>query len=235
MITSININNANDYTVLYTSVTDGLNAVLEDDSIIWPTTMDGIDDTFTGYKKICAKLKLLKTDPLYSSCWEGEKIKINSLDAYFHIIEDLVDEKPQYGILPLDEPPFRIDANTRFIDIPRGFTGVQIQGDHHAEVIYFEIDRYFDTTDLYGEDIYIQWERPDGVRGYSRPWIKDVESKAGKILFGWALTSSITEVPGNVKFSVRFLSKEGNHVIKYSLTTLTAILAINSGLVLDFS
>jgi hypothetical protein len=53
-------------------------------------------------------------------------------------------------MLPLDEEPFFIDANSRVINpspsFPRNVVGVR--GDQVAEIIYFKINRYFDATDL---------------------------------------------------------------------------------------
>jgi len=52
--------------------------------------------------------------------------------------------------LPLDEEKFFIDGNSRKIAVPQAFTknGVGVQGDHYAEYIYFEIDRYFENIDF---------------------------------------------------------------------------------------
>lgn len=242
MITSINIDNANLYSVLYTEVSDELNKLITNKGEdYFKKTQSEIEAMNKGYERICATLVTDKHsgDPKYTLCWDSNgNISINSLEAYYGIIEDLVEEKPKYGILPLDEPPFTINANSRLILAPKDFTGVQVQGDHRAEIIYFQINRYFDITDL-AEDtlaIYIQWERPDGQRGYSVPCIKDIESKPGYILLGWVLSSSITACPGNVKFSVRFVSANPSSTqeLDFSLTTLTSLLEIKNGLVLDF-
>lgn len=231
MITSININNANRYSILFEEVSEKLNEAAS-------------SNEKHPYKELYNKLLEGKNNKLgYGLFWnEAGKIEINSLELYFGIIEELVKIKPNYGILPLisneasDEPYFEINANTRAINVPRNFS-VQVQGDEQAETIYFQIDRYFDATDLYNQDIYIQWELPAGIgeekkRGFSRPWIVDVESKPGFIIFGWALSSKVTSKNGDVKFSVKFLKKEGNN-ITYSLNTLPATLTIRQGLVLD--
>ena len=98
--------------------------------------------------------------------------EINSLDEYFATLESLTtgqsadgdssDKYHLFKILPLDEPTFNIDANTREISVPEVFrkNGVGVQGDQLAETLFFTIDRYFDTTDLYRDDIkgIIQWE-----------------------------------------------------------------------------
>lgn len=138
-------------------------------------------------------------------------------------------------MLPLEETPFAINANTRTISNPKITI---VQNDQNAEVIMFTIDRYFDYKDLDRALIYVQWTLPDGVtEGATAVEMKDL-SIPGKIRFGWPLDSEITSQPGNVKFSVRFWNsgriKDENGVEKdavvYSLNTLTSTLYINAAL-----
>ena len=227
MITSVNLNNANQYTVLFDEISDNLNAAADPEAEI-----------AQGYKDLYTELS---DKEKYAAFWTVDEngndiIKITSLETYFSIIEQLVDIKPQYGILPLDEPYYEINANTRVITAPNNFS-VQVQGDEIAETIYFKINRYFDTTDLSQQKIYIQWELPDSkkTKGYSQPWIVDIESEPGYVVFGWALTSIVTQVAGNVRFSVRFCNIDTDNTISYSLSTLTSILPIKTGLTLDFN
>ena len=75
-------------------------------------------------------------------------IDINNVEGFFgHIIEITAlndGEGKKYLRLPLDEPMFEIDANTRKIAVPEEFkaNGLSVQGDHLAETVYFVIDRY---------------------------------------------------------------------------------------------
>lgn len=166
---------------------------------------------------------------------------LNSLDLYFSRIVELANKDPHFTVLPLDEKPFDIDANKRTIDIPENFTanGLCVQGDESAEVVFFSIDRYFDSIDLNTQQIAIQWERPDGVIGISPEYIRDITSKEGKLLFGWVLDSEITAVPGKIKFSVRFyrLATEGDSIkdIEYSFSTLTATATVQPALDLNLT
>ena len=87
-------------------------------------------------------------------------------------------------------------------------------------------------------DIYIQWEAANGDTGASVEWVRDIESEPGKIIFGWPLSSQITETAGPVKFAVRFykIDKDkvtGEDFISYSFSTLTATATIKPAL--DFS
>ena len=89
--------------------------------------------------------------------WTSDAEAITSLDWYFAQLEEIANKNPIYRVLPLDEPTFDIDANTRQITIPEEFrkNGISVQGDQISEIIFFTIDRYVDTMDLYRDDINI--------------------------------------------------------------------------------
>jgi hypothetical protein len=50
-------------------------------------------------------------------------------------------------LMPADEEIFEIDANTRIISVPDNVkkNGIGVYGDHNAEMIVLNIDRYFDN------------------------------------------------------------------------------------------
>lgn len=163
---------------------------------------------------------------------------ITSLDEYFACLKSLADINPIYTVLPLDEPVFSIDTNTRKITVPTDFSknGISVQGDEVSEILYFSVDRYTDAMDLFREDINIaiQWESaPDAkghtVQGISKEWIRDISSlkQEGKMLFGWAINSELTNNPGAIKFSVRFYHFDEEQKLDFSLNTLTASAVIN--------
>jgi hypothetical protein len=68
-------------------------------------------------------------------------------------------QDPIYLILPQgeEEELFKIDANKRSITVPDSFknNGIGVAGDEIAEILYFSIDRYFDTADLFDKEIFI--------------------------------------------------------------------------------
>ena len=161
-------------------------------------------------------------------------------------IVDIFDEKnnvyyakyAKFLMLPLDETPFEINANSRQITIPDNFRkyGVSLHGDQIAETLLFRVDRFFDFQDLLNTTILVQWTRPGKEaeserEGVSLITLVDYETEPGKIWFGWPLTSDITKEAGELKFSVRFLRKNsssGN--ISYSLNTLTTQVTIKPAL-----
>ena len=189
---------------------------------------------------------------------EPKNASITSLEEYFHWLPELLiklDENgkevrvpTKFAILPLDEPHFIINANTRAINIPAEFkkNGVAVQGDDLAEIVYFEIDRFFDTMDLNNCNILIQWETPKGdkgvIKGVSREYVRDIESKPGKLIFGWALDKDITRASGNLKLSVKFYETDEVEIdgktttaIVYSFNTLTATVSIHQSIGLNLS
>lgn len=182
---------------------------------------------------------------------------ISSLNTYFSWINDLlnISELPvtdehgaiipgeyvefdgmRFSMLPVDEEVFTIDANTRKITVPAEFAtnGISVQGDEISEVVYFKINRFFDATDLFNQDVMIEWIAPSGLKGYSVPTVKVLDETTNYVIFGWALASAITEAAGNVTFSVRFYKyDDDNDKIQYSLSTLTQTAKIQPNIGLD--
>lgn len=178
--------------------------------------------------------------------YEGDQ-KISDINDYFTILGNIKQDvqagtenfDPYMLILPSDEGIFAIDANTRAIDIPVEFkNGIGVQGDELAEVVYFSIDRYFDTTDLYDKDIFVQWEAPSGDKGLSVTINKTLRFLYDKVVFGWPITKEMTKKAGDIKFAVRFYEREQNPStdewsLVYSFSTLTATVKVKPAL--DFN
>ena len=160
-----------------------------------------------------------------------------SLEGYFAHLDDLVFTDPSYVLIPSDEEPFVIDANTRTISIPASFNKCAgVVGDNMCEIITFTIDRYFDYVDLANANICIQWKVPgdnsNGVKeGISHISLIDRDSIPGKIRFGWPLTNELTKNPGPISFAVRFFmkNKEDTEFV-YLFNTLTTSIIIKEGL-----
>lgn len=214
------------------------------------------------------KDNLNKYDSLFTKAEEVLKTKlgedfdgeITGIEEYFSYIDILAEYEqdqlnkplnerdkgfdPIFTFLPVDEPMFDIDLDKRTIDGSK-FKGQQVVGDEIAEILWFSVDRFFDATDLYNTEIFIQWEREvkgeEPERGLSPAFNKilSVKAEEGKMIFGWPLHSGITEKAGNIKFAVRFytrdLDEDGNTILTYSLSTLQSTLKINPSLVIDIS
>ena len=173
--------------------------------------------------------------------------RFTSLEQYFTHLGDLVkyahstklDESLRrspikFLMLPLDEPAFEVDANSRTITVPTDFKkfGVSVQGDAMAETLFFRMDRFFDYMDLLETNAYIQWELPDGTQGADViPYI-DYESEhaIGKMILVWPLTKRVTEQYGTLTFSLRFFKKDANGNVSYSWNSLPCAINIKQAL-----
>lgn len=132
------------------------------------------------------------------------------------------------------EPRFVINADTRAITIPAVFKFLGVKGDHNAETIFFEIDRYFDGHDLSEETCIVQYKMvgSTGVElgeGFFPVTQIDITTIPGKIIFGWTIRNTVTAEAATVSFSVRFYSIEniGNiSTFKYNFNTLEASLPV---------
>lgn len=240
MITYINSENAKKYSRLFA---DAETALVKK----WigegkdPTSPDFfgaiIEDPDTGEKYYSNGISSLNT---YFS-WINDLLNISYLpatDEEGKIIEgEFVDfDGMKFSMLPVDEDVFTIDANTRTITVPAEFAknGISVQGDEISEVVYFKINRFFDATDLFNQDIMIEWIAPSGLKGYSVPTVKVLDETTNYVIFGWALAGAITEKSGDVTFSVRFYKyDDDNNKIQYSLSTLTQKAKIQPNIGLD--
>ena len=173
---------------------------------------------------------------------------IPDLDAYMANINTLRREHEtsidhHFTALPLDEPPFVIDANSRQIEIPATFkkNGLAVVGDHMAEMVYFSIDRYYDTWDLLKEDMQavVQWTFVSGGKpefaGISP--ITEIDAiiyeKDRKLLLGWPIDNKITPKAGTIKFSVRFfkvVSIDNVDHLVFNMNTIPITIEIKNGL-----
>lgn len=179
----------------------------------------------------------------------GQKVisnGITSLNEYFQHIEELSElaigegrtgSDPYFLRLPLDEPFFEINANTRGITVPGELSQVGVVGDKLAEILFFKIDRYYDAVDLDTRHIYIEWELPDGTRGISRDFLRDTQSEKDKIIFGWLIDDVLTAQIGTIRFAVRFVEwtdrgdeAAANAQLLYSFSSLPATISISDTL-----
>lgn len=268
MITAINADNATQYRSLFSEAEDmlrGYRSVTVFDTEVTEYFIKNGDNfevlTLKDGEELINRFFLtINGDPenkipgqkVYVQTGSGDPnriVRITSLEEYFHYLPELLatDEQgnkipTKFAILPLDEPHFIINANTRAINIPADFkkNGVAVQGDDLAEIVYFEIDRFFDSMDLNNCDILIQWETPKGpkgvIKGVSKEYVRDIESKPGKLIFGWAIEKEITEASGNLKLSVKFYETDDvTNAMVYNFNTLTATVAIYPSIGLDLS
>ena len=193
--------------------------------------------------------KTLNLDNAYQDLFDEVRdksngaINVNNLEAFFGSITEIAALDSKFLRLPLDEPLFEIDANTRKIAVPENFrvNGASVQGDHLAEVIFFRIERYFDYKDLSTCNIEINWKM-GAKEGKTTRFIKfdDVmtidDVKSNCIIFGWPINNIVTEKSGALTFAVEFNQTEGegdNKKVIYRFNTLPTTVNIKDGLIIS--
>ncbi len=160
-------------------------------------------------------------------------LDINNIEGYFGNLLEITALDKKYLRLPVDEPLFAIDANSRKIDIPSEFksNGLAVQGDHLAQTVYFSIDRYFDYMDLSTCDISINWKMGSET-GKTQNFIMSTDIMSGYIVFGWPINKTVTAKSGSLQFAVEFSKRNGDN-ITYALNTLAANINIKDGLIVE--
>lgn len=179
----------------------------------------------------------------------GKDIR-NLNDYYLHMHEFFDKGDAGHGFLMftsedgvINEEPLTINLNTRTISVPGSIASCAgVQTDRMAEMLIFEVDRFFDYMDLANSKIkiYVQWETPVGkdangevipsAAGSTEVDFIDYVTKPGKILFAWPLTADIAQASGAVKFSVRFFKLDEMDKVVYSLNTQSAAITIKPAL-----
>ena len=243
MITYINSSNANKYSSLFSEAERALvtywlnkgdiNPFDEDHFGTWDEENQsyehGITSLNTYFSWIEDLLNIERTASLIPYTADGTKEEDK---------DEIFIDGMKFAILPIDEDVFEIDTNTRRISVPQVFStnGLSVQSDQISEVIYFKVNRYYDATDLYTQDIMIEWinAEKENNKGYSTPVVKILDETGNYIIFGWALSNKLTQAAGTITFAVRFYTFDKvERKINYSLSTLTQTAKIMPNINLD--
>lgn len=180
----------------------------------------------------------------------GDSEHLQSLEEYFAQIEEIaafaLNHKEYTSLclaMPVDEPTFDIDANSRTITVPSIFkkNGIAVMGDHQAETIYFSIDKYFDYQSFAADNVNIRINWVSGNSGKKGEELTVNTSPAfgpsenlipGKYVFGWVINNNMTKQVGTLTFSVEIYITDVENKIIYSFNTLPATLNIGTSLTL---
>ena len=155
---------------------------------------------------------------------------ITSPEEFKQKLLEIQNEKITFTTLPSSEPRFIINADTREVLIPSEFSFLSVKNDHKAETIYFEIDRYYDNTDLSQHTCVIQFANT-GTGGQYNEGINnaselDITTLDGKIVFGWTIGNDATQYSGSLTFSIRFYSISDDRLFSYNFNTTSKTLPI---------
>lgn len=155
---------------------------------------------------------------------------------YYSVLHQIQDENfpVKYPALPApeDEKLVQINLNSRTISNENNY--ITVEGDHAAEIIYFEIDRYFDTMDLTNMMCIIQYINADNEkRIYPVPYY-DLITKKDKIIFPWILNYSATKKTGLLKYMITFyhIEKDTNNLM-FNLNTQPDVIKVYNRLNYD--
>ena len=153
------------------------------------------------------------------------------------------------ALIPSDEPIYSIDLNSRTIEAPEFLS---VQHEHDAEVIFFEVDRYYDNMDLSETTCVIQYVNANNESYvYAVPFM-DAFTHKDKLIIPWQISGAVTAYPGTVSFIFRFFIMDkdsyyedpsnntlipGPNGVKfyYNLATLPATSKILYGMSPEFS
>jgi hypothetical protein len=179
---------------------------------------------------------------LFAEASEFLGVTIQDINDYYSHMKTFFETEGGYKFVMftnedgvVNESPLVINLDARTITVPAAVsTCASVQKDQLAEMLVFEVDRFFDYMDLANTNIYVQWTSPS-AEGSTKVDMMDWISKPGKILFAWPLTEEVTATPGIVKFSVRFFRLNGALEMIYSLNTQEASITIKPALQPDLS
>lgn len=154
----------------------------------------------------------------------------NELDYLYRIQSKVT---PCFVELPNGEISYSVDLQTRQINSPEFLS---VKKDHLSNVIYFNIDRFFDYMDLSTLPCVIIYQTPDEqVHVYPIPYY-DIYTlaKEGKMILPWNISNIVTQLEGDIIYSIRFFKIEGDIVddanLVYNLNTFPAKSKILKGL-----
>lgn len=130
----------------------------------------------------------------------------------------------------------------RFISIPEELKRLSVQNDHNIETIVFDCPRYWQTKegeviplDTHFDQIYINYMRPDGKKGYAVTENVAVdENDSNLIHFEWVITNHLTAVKGTIKFLVcaKCAGNDGS-IIRHWNSEINSELYISEGMECD--
>ena len=100
------------------------------------------------------------------------------------------------------EPHFIIDT-ARYIHVPKVLQRIAVQHDHQVETVTFDCPRYWDGIDMSKMYIYVNFMRPDKVRGRYLCKNVQVDPEDDNLMhFTWTIEQDATLAKGKLRFLV---------------------------------
>lgn len=137
-----------------------------------------------------------------------------------------------YIDIPENEKKYKIDLNTRKIEAP---PLLGVLEDHASEIIWFEVDRFYDSYDLFHAVCVIQFINANKEVFYHQtfPQQKIVDGQL-KLYIPWVISQEVTKKQGTIQFSVRFFTLDDQYEkYVFSINTLPASSKVENTLVAE--
>lgn len=146
-----------------------------------------------------------------------------------YAINDPNSTEATYYRIPVGEPIYKIDLNTRTVEAPK-FLSVLM--DNNAEVIWFEVNRFYDDVDLFGATCYIQYKNALNEQFICLTIPQVIpEAEHDKMYIPWPVSVAATRAVGKVIFSFQFFKlSEDKQRVYYSINTKPATSNVLNGL-----
>lgn len=110
-------------------------------------------------------------------------------------------------------------GDDRFIIVPESLKRIAVQYDHNVETVTFNCPRYVGGYDMSKLQIYVNYIRPDGIRGSHLCTNVVVDSIDLKIIhFDWTVSGHVTYANGHISFMVcvKKVDDEGDEVVHWN-------------------
>ena len=161
---------------------------------------------------------------------------ITSREEYLKHLAQIERARDALYFIPIPEAEkiYKIDLNTRRVEAP---ALLSVTEDHEAEIVFFEMDRFYDKKDMTHTTCVISYITPDGVSHvYAVPCMDIVTKRVeNKVIIPWVIESAVTWVAGPVKFSFKFFElNPGTLEYTYQLNTLTSVTKVGSAVQLRY-
>ena len=170
----------------------------------------------------------------------GEKPQSNYGKILDKISREVISANLRKNLLSVNL--FKIDLDAREITAPADYLDfIGVVGEHRAETITFQVDRYYEDVDLADMCIVVEYVNAQGDGRVSPILMRDFVTFEDKILFDWVIDSEFYTAPGIVQFDVRFFmigdsyDTNGNRSLVYSLRTKPFVSKIVDTLPLDLT
>lgn len=148
------------------------------------------------------------------------------------LLNDLTEEEIVVRLADEAVEPNIVIGEDRFITVPDELQKIAVRFDHRIETVTFDCPRYWDGADMSKMNIYIHYEREDGLKGMYAAKNVEVDKEDPALMhFDWTLTRNVTGISGDIKFlvSIDKVDRDGN-IAQYWSSELNEQMHVSNGM-----